>query len=340
MWIHAGIFAVIIVLCMGVRMKKIHLSALEDAHGRRLFVMAAVAGNLLGIALTWQKGRPETYGAEDYLIRLEENSYEEIFEAEIQGEKVRISVMVPQKETESTSPPEEAEETQEQGIRRRLEEEIAVLNEERADEERYYLPQSVDGKAIVWVKPGSTDGAFLAALFLTAGLAAAVFRENEKLKAEEKRRDQLLLDYPGLVMKLTLLVQAGMTVRSAFRKTAADYEKRKKEGHERYAYEEMITACHEMDSGISEGEAYERFAARCNQVKYKTLANLLVQNLQKGSQRLLEMLETESIEAFEDRKRKARVLGEAAATKLLVPMLMMLLIVLAIVMIPAVLSFW
>lgn len=75
-------------------------------------------------------------------------------------------------------------------------------------------------------------------------------------------------------------------------------------------------------------------------MKYKTLSTLLVQNLQKGSQRLLEMLEMESTEAFDDRKRKARVLGEAAATKLLIPMMLMLLIVLAIIMIPAVLSFY
>lgn len=52
------------------------------------------------------------------------------------------------------------------------------------------------------------------------------------------------------------------------------------------------------------------------------------------------MLEKESVEAWEERKRKARVLGEAAATKLLVPMIMMLLVVMALIMIPAFLSFY
>ncbi len=41
------------------------------------------------------------------------------------------------------------------------------------------------------------------------------------------------------------------------------------------------------------------------------------------------MLERESVEAWEERKRKARVLGEAAATKLLGPMVLMLLVVMA-----------
>ena len=95
-----------------------------------------------------------------------------------------------------------------------------------------------------------------------------------------------------------------------------------------------------MDSGIAEAEAYRRFGERCGQMKYKTFSTLLIQNLQKGSRRLGDILEKEAMEAWEERKRKARVLGEAASTKLLVPMVMMLLVVMAIIMIPAFLSFY
>ena len=106
------------------------------------------------------------------------------------------------------------------------------------------------------------------------------------------------------------------------------------------AYEEIAVACNEMESGISEYEAYRRFGERCDQVKYKTFSTLLIQNLQKGSCCLADLLEKESMEAWDERKRKARVMGEAAATKLLLPMVMMLLVVMAIVMIPALLSFY
>ncbi|MEI3437833.1 MAG: type II secretion system F family protein [Blautia sp.] len=87
-------------------------------------------------------------------------------------------------------------------------------------------------------------------------------------------------------------------------------------------------------------EAYRRFGERCGQVKYKTFATMLIQNLQKGSRQLADMLEKESMEAWDERKRKARVLGEAAATKLLVPMILMLLVVMAVIMIPACLAFY
>ena len=60
----------------------------------------------------------------------------------------------------------------------------------------------------------------------------------------------------------------------------------------------------------------------------------------KGSHRMADLLEKEALEAWDERKRKARVLGETAATKLLVPMVMMLAVVMAIIMIPAFLSFY
>lgn len=154
-----------------------------------------------------------------------------------------------------------------------------------------------------------------------------------------KRAEQLLMDYPGLVMKFVLLIQAGMTARKAFGKMAADY-KRRSANAGRAAYEAVIAACYEMDSGIAEAEAYRRFGERCGQMKYKTFSTLLIQNLQKGSRRLGDILEKEALEAWEERKRKARVLGEAASTKLLVPMVMMLVVVMAIIMIPAFLSFY
>ena len=59
----------------------------------------------------------------------------------------------------------------------------------------------------------------------------------------------------------------------------------------------------------------------------------------KGRADLLIQLEREAMDAFAERKNRARELGEEAGTKLLFPMIMMLLVVLIIVMIPAFISF-
>ena len=120
-------------------------------------------------------------------------------------------------------------------------------------------------------------------------------------------------------------------------KLAADYLKRKKAAltGTRYAYEELVKTCLEMERGVYEKEAYERLGRRCGLAEYKILSVLLVQNLKKGNQSILELLEREAVSAGEERLRRARIQGEEASTKLLLPMILQLLVVFIILMVPA-----
>ena len=97
----------------------------------------------------------------------------------------------------------------------------------------------------------------------------------------------------------------------------------------------MRQTCHEMDSGVTEAEGYENFGRRCDLQIYIRLGALLSQNLRKGTKGLSELLKLESIQAFEERKARAKRLGEEAGTKLLLPMFLMLVVVLIIVIVPA-----
>ena len=101
--------------------------------------------------------------------------------------------------------------------------------------------------------------------------------------------------------------------------------------------EEMRQTCHEMDSGVTEAEGYENFGRRCDLQIYVRLGALLSQNLRKGTKGLSELLKLESIQAFEERKARAKRLEEAG-TKLLLPMFLMLAVVLIIVIVPAFLT--
>ena len=83
--------------------------------------------------------------------------------------------------------------------------------------------------------------------------------------------------------------------------------------------------------GTSEVIAYERFGRRVKLLPYLRFSSLIAQNVKKGSGELLNQLE--------ERKELAKRLGEEAATKLLIPMVLMLLIVLSIIMVPGMLSF-
>lgn len=66
---------------------------------------------------------------------------------------------------------------------------------------------------------------------------------------------------------------------------------------------------------MAELEAYRRFGERCGQMKYKTFSTILIQNLQKGGHRMADLLEKEALEAWDERKRKARVMGGNSSNK-------------------------
>lgn len=130
-----------------------------------------------------------------------------------------------------------------------------------------------------------------------------------------------------------------MSMRRALQRMSENYESRKEYTGVRYAYEEIRITCLEMEQGISERTAYERLGERCGLLPYRTFSSLLVQNLQKGSMGMQKILREEAEKAQQQRRDQARILGEQASTKLLVPMILMLLVVFVILMVPAWLSF-
>ena len=151
----------------------------------------------------------------------------------------------------------------------------------------------------------------------------------------------MLVDYSEIVSKLTLLLGAGMTIRSALEKIAFDYDKKKREGtqHRRYAYDEIVYVCREMQGGVSERLGLDMLGRRCHVPCYMKLCSLLLQNLKKGSKGMAQSLSYEVGQAFEERKNLAKKLGEEAGTKLLFPMILMLVIVMVVLIVPALMSF-
>ena len=213
------------------------------------------------------------------------------------------------------------------------------LQEERTQStERMVLPENVESVPIVWKEIIEDSSGYLLVLILTAAGFLYWARSREPDRKLENRRKELLMDYPEIVNKLALYMGAGMTIRNAFFKMGEDYRKQQKE-RKRYAYEEILMTCYELQSGRSEKEAYDHLGKRCQVQVYMKLSTLLSQNLRKGSNDLLRVLRQEADTAFEERKGLAKKLGEEAGTKLLLPMMMMLCIVMVIIMIPAYFSF-
>ena len=202
----------------------------------------------------------------------------------------------------------------------------------------FTLPESINGMELKWSQKKQHRWVYV----LLAGSVFSiylVYREREKVKQSiKRRREELLRDYPGMISKFTMLLSTGIMVRNAWEKIVQNYEEQKHASGTKEVFEEMAITIREMQGGISEMEAYERFGKRCGVTVYVKFGTLLSQNLRKGSRGLSEILRMEAIQSFENRKNTAKRLGEEAGTKLLLPMLGMLAVVFMIVMVPAFLS--
>lgn len=228
--------------------------------------------------------------------------------------------------------------SEEELLRRQIMELLHTQAEKTRHEKMMKLPESIEDQPIVWREMVEDGSGYLLVLVLLAAGVLYWGHDKELDQRLERRKRELLLDYPEVVNKLALYMGAGMTVRSAFFKLGEDYKKQNSQ-KKRYVYEEIVMICYELQSGRSEAEAYDHFGKRCQVQCYMKLSALLTQNIRKGSYDLLSLLRQEADNAFMERKSLAKKLGEEAGTKLLLPMMMMLCIVMVIIMIPAYFSF-
>lgn len=203
------------------------------------------------------------------------------------------------------------------------------------------LPDEVDGVKLEWSQdhPRYTVRIVILELLAIGGLFVA---NSERRKNERKiLLERMQLDYPEIVSKLLILCGAGMSIKQAWHRIASSYERKRDLGSvkERPAYEEILLTDREMSDGISERKALQGFGERIPLGSYHRFSRLLTESLQKGSKGIDGQLRREAEDAFESRKQLARKLGEEAGTKMLAPMMIMLVIVMAIIIMPATISF-
>lgn len=217
---------------------------------------------------------------------------------------------------------------------------LVQAQENSLEEKGFRLPGEFDGKKIQYILDDDYNAAGFVLLIVTVVLLL-LYRQYASVKEQcAKRERQMKADYPEIISKLLILIRAGMPVRSAWVRIFEDYQiQKEKNGQIHFALEEMGAAIKEMNTGTSEGQAYLRFGKRCEQHLYLKLGSILEQNLRKGSCGIAALLESERIQALEERRRQVRAEGELAGTKLMMPMMLLFAQVLIIIMVPALMSF-
>lgn len=219
---------------------------------------------------------------------------------------------------------------------------MAISKEgEKKGTDKFTLPAEAGGVQLNW-KEKKKHLVWKVLLFEVIVLVLLFLSAKERKRMEEKeRKEQMQLDYSEVVNKLLILLGAGMTLKQSWNKISAQYlsKRDKKEIDKRYIYEEMMITAHEISDGESDKLAYQKFGERIDLSSYQRLVRILVQNLQTGSRGLCTLLGQEAESALEDRKALARKLGEEAGTKMLIPLICMLGIVIAIIIVPSLMLF-
>lgn len=213
--------------------------------------------------------------------------------------------------------------------------------EESSRTEKYMrLPDCIDGKRVKWREHQDNFFVVLLLMIPISGVAVYIGMNQEIHKKYENRNRELVMDYSKFVSQIQLLIGSGLSVRESLIKIGKDYVKQKDVVEEkRYLYEELLLAIRKMNNGASEIEALEFFAKRCNLMCYKKIVSIISQNIKRGTEGLSSSLQEEVDRAFEERKQLAKKMGEEASTKLLLPMMLIMGMILIIIICPAFLSF-
>lgn len=217
-------------------------------------------------------------------------------------------------------------------IRRELDEEIKRIEKESIKDEFLSLPKTISGHSITYEDIYHKKNPLILLLGLVAILLVKLGSSHDRDREKQKTRELIEQEYPIVLQKMIMYLSSGMNLRNAWIKIYEDSIITKKINP---LYEEINKMINELKTGISEEAAYTNFSMRIAIPSITRFTSLLSQNLRKGSTDLTALLNEEAKIAFDERKRRARIKGEEAGTKLLLPMMMLMIVVMVLIMVPA-----
>lgn len=220
---------------------------------------------------------------------------------------------------------------------------LEQIEKNASGEEYVELPMVIDGVSVKRTDDKKINAVCVWIFGLVLSGLLCLREHEEKKEKEKKRLENLQRCYPWFVNELVLLLGSGMQVKNIFSLLLGDYKQqntlRTKDNYQKVLMDELEVACNSFRMGMSEETVYYQLGRRLKLPCYIKLMTLLEQNVKKGSKGMTAIMEQEEHAALEARKNMAKKYGEEAGTKLLGPMVLLLLIIMLIIMFPAFMSF-
>lgn len=219
---------------------------------------------------------------------------------------------------------------------------MAKLQEQEMEErtkESFFLPETVLGMRLLFPEEKKLPISIVCAILFAVLFPVAYYGYFSDIEAKKKKRIREAKEaYQEFMTRLSLLMAAGLSSRYAWKRLTEDYIRRYGSNGHVLAKELFVTES-ELENGRSETSAYEAFGERLGIVSYQRLASLLAQHVAKGVQGMQQQLLNEAREVLAQEREQIKVRGEETGTKLLVPTMGLLVLVFAILLVPAFTSF-
>lgn len=148
-------------------------------------------------------------------------------------------------------------------------------------------------------------------------------------KKVEERAQSIRYEFPEFLSKLALLINAGLSFGDAWQKVLESSNKNT------VLYAEFSKTYKEIEANIPIEISLKNLSRRCKVNEISKFSTIVIQNVKKGTSDITYMLESLSNECWSERKGLAKKKGEEASTKLLFPMMLMLIAVFIITVVPA-----
>lgn len=156
------------------------------------------------------------------------------------------------------------------------------------------------------------------ALILLAGIFMTVLAVTYSLTSMQdelnKRTAECENQLPEIVSTMAILVNSGMVLRDVWQLVGNNGKGA--------MHQQMRKASDDMSNGMSEEEAFVQFGKSINSAEIKKFASALIQSMDKGGAELGTFLTQQSSELWSFKRQRMLQAGEKAATKLLLPIVL------------------
>lgn len=275
--------------------------------------------------------RPESGTAPlTFMIKATVNTEEGVLDKDLQ---ITVDPYNSEPETNGIETKERKEKSYDEILEQQIQQSIREVNQ-NTKERHAALPAELEsGESISWeVKKENDVPLYFVSLLMVLYLLHRS-RYSAIKKQEIAAKASIIQELPEFINKLILLLNAGAVLNTAFVTIVED--RKKTAAKDNYFYQQMDLICESMKSANGAlQEEFRSFARRSGVKELMRVANIIYDNIKKGTD-LAEKLQRENELLWFARKQQAEEKGRLAETKLTLPLMVLLMVLVLVCIAPA-----